>query len=86
MVCNCSAYSFPHRPNSGKCEVSDPESPTCKVCGKNCDVVTVDNGIGPYEFWGQYGIDEKICLVSSCCEGEVYIPNKPNANMEAWAC
>jgi len=25
-VCNCDAYSFPHRPNGGKCQ-------TCKECG-----------------------------------------------------
>lgn len=51
----------------------EPEEETgrCTECGENCTVIGVDNGIGPYEFWGQKGTDVQIDLVSNCCEAKV---------------
>jgi len=40
----------------------------CTSCEEPCDVVVVDFGIGPYEFWGATGWDRKLDAVSNCCE------------------
>jgi hypothetical protein len=49
----------------------------CSECGKECDGKVIDDGIGPYEFWGSKYVDHDYKVVSSCCEGEVleYDPN-----------
>ena len=39
----------------------------CSSCGHECEVVTVDNGIGPYEFWGQRGVHHDYAAGSNCC-------------------
>ncbi|RLA58349.1 MAG: hypothetical protein DRQ89_15475, partial [Epsilonproteobacteria bacterium] len=44
----------------------------CGTCGKECDARIVDEGIGHYEFWGRKGIDTRLCLVSDCCDTEMY--------------
>lgn len=44
----------------------------CGECKKECNVVTVDYGIGPYEFWGAKGYDSRPADVSNCCEATVY--------------
>jgi hypothetical protein len=31
----------------------------------------VDNGIGPYEFWGSKGVHHDYCMESDCCEAAV---------------
>jgi hypothetical protein len=43
----------------------------CSSCGKECTIIGVDDGIGPYEFWGQKGRDVQIIAVSDCCEESV---------------
>ncbi len=40
----------------------------CVECGEECEIVEVDEGIGPYEFWGAPGNDIQIVKVSYCCE------------------
>lgn len=44
----------------------------CGVCGKECSSHWEDDGIGPYEFWGQKGNQSVTVLVSDCCDGDVY--------------
>ena len=42
----------------------------CEECGKGCDIVEVDFGIGPNEFWGSVSNHVDLQLASSCCEGD----------------
>ena len=44
----------------------------CSQCKEQCNVTLIDLGIGPYEFWGQPGVHEDMCVVSTCCEADVY--------------
>ena len=44
----------------------------CGECGKECEVLWEDVGIGAYEYWGQKGRDVQIVPFSDCCEGEVF--------------
>jgi len=44
----------------------------CGTCRAECDIHTVDEGIGHYEFWGQPGIDIQLVVVSDCCDEPVY--------------
>lgn len=77
MPCHCRAYSFPHRPGGGHCSYAGQHY-LCARCGKPCDVLLVDVGIGPYEYWGSRGIDKQIIEVSGCCEATL-LENKPGA-------
>ena len=43
----------------------------CQECELECRGQVVDQGIGPYEFWGQKGIDVRLAFVSECCEALV---------------
>jgi hypothetical protein len=43
------------------------ETGVCSLCGETCDIRGVDEGIGPYEFWGIKGTDVQIVAASSCC-------------------
>ena len=43
---------------------------TCSACGEPCGVVTVDFGIGAYEYWGAPGYDSRPAQVSNCCEAD----------------
>ena len=47
------------------------DNPVCLSCGKPCEVIPVDFGIGPYEFWGQKCVHKDIQPASSCCWAEV---------------
>lgn len=40
----------------------------CSRCLEPCEVVVVDFGVGPYEFWGATGFDSRPEAVSNCCE------------------
>ena len=40
----------------------------CPDCKESCEPIVVDNGIGPYEFWGARGFHSQIEVVSNCCE------------------
>jgi hypothetical protein len=44
----------------------------CGECGKECDWVQRDFGIGGYEFWGASGFHSNIQTVSKCCDGDIY--------------
>ena len=43
----------------------------CSECGKPCEYVWEDVGIGAYEFWGMKGTDRRLCPFSRCCDAEV---------------
>jgi len=43
----------------------------CDECGIECDSVTVDEGIGPYEYWGSCGVHHNYVDRSPCCHAEV---------------
>lgn len=40
----------------------------CEECGKECEPVSVDFGIGSYEYWGAPGVHHDYQDVSPCCE------------------
>ena len=42
----------------------------CKECNRECKVITVDFGIGAYEYWGAPGVDVQLAEVSDCCEAD----------------
>ena len=42
----------------------------CEACLKQCRMITVDFGIGAYEYWGAPGFDVQLADVSDCCEAE----------------
>jgi len=44
----------------------------CGDCGKLCAVITVDYGIGSYEYWGAKGYDSHPADVSKCCEADPF--------------
>jgi hypothetical protein len=44
----------------------------CGKCGKPCEVITIDDGIGSHEFWGSVSIHHDYITVSDCCESEQY--------------
>jgi len=48
--------------------------PICSACGRDCQEVTVDFGIGHYEYWGAPGYDTRPALVSNCCEADCVWP------------
>lgn len=43
----------------------------CEACGEECRPVIEDHGIGPYEFWGDRGVDRRLVEVSPCCGASV---------------
>lgn len=43
----------------------------CSECREECLETTVDEGIGPFEFWGAKGNDSQIVVVSDCCEARI---------------
>jgi hypothetical protein len=40
----------------------------CASCLKECEAITIDEGIGAYEYWGAKGVDIRLVDVSDCCE------------------
>ena len=46
--------------------------PYCSECKQECKAITVDDGIGSYEFWGARGCDVRMRIASNCCEGDVF--------------
>ena len=54
----------------------------CEDCGAEVTSVTVDNGIGHYEYWGATGIHHQYDEVSPCCQGEV-LESEPEMEAEA---
>jgi len=55
------AYPEPDRHVTGR----------CRACGEPCTSVTVDYGIGAYEYHGARGYDSRPAEVSPCCEDVV---------------
>ena len=47
--CNCNAYAFPHRANSGKCEDPGEDPGSCADCD-NCSVEKDPYGTGDHWF------------------------------------
>jgi hypothetical protein len=43
----------------------------CPECNEPCQVTTVDNGIGAYEYWGASGYDSHPYPASNCCEAQI---------------
>lgn len=68
--CHCGAYRFPHRAGGGKCSANarSPEGLLCSECGSPAEAITVDFGIGAYEYWGCHGVHRDERSVSPCCD------------------
>lgn len=43
----------------------------CSECGEECQGKWENQGIGPYEFWGQKGNDVRMVFVSDCCSADL---------------
>ena len=43
----------------------------CKACFRECSSMTVDYGIGHYEFGSISAVDKRLAEVSNCCEEDV---------------
>lgn len=39
----------------------------CSFCRNPCSYKIVNEGIGPYEYWGAPGNDKQLAVVSKCC-------------------
>lgn len=55
-------------PDPSELEDSNSRSLYCPTCQKQIDSVMQDNGIGPYEFWGQQGTHHDWVEVCPECE------------------
>jgi hypothetical protein len=62
----------------------EPITGWCKECGKECTGKQVDEGIGPYEFWGAPGVHHDWVTLSDCCDADVldYPPDTEEAEEE----
>ena len=49
----------------------EPEGGWCANCKEECDAKIIDEGIGPYEYGDERGLDVSLLTVSDCCEAEV---------------
>jgi hypothetical protein len=43
----------------------------CAHCLQECGTITIDEGIGAYEYWGDKGVDIRLVEVSDCCEDDL---------------
>jgi len=43
----------------------------CPECGKDCNAIKCDSGIGPGEAWGRKFVDVNEYMGSDCCEAEL---------------
>lgn len=82
-TCRCPAYEFPHRKGSGRCHVKFLDEPICSCCLENCEVIRVDYGIGPYEFWGHRRVHHDWGAGSACCK-EPLIDPKTGKDLQDW--
>lgn len=74
LVCGCEMEAGPHVAGHGDCQ-GNPQSynpPFCGACGQEDSGHVQDFGIGPYEFWGQKGVDTRLEWVSTCCDAPLY--------------
>lgn len=44
-----------------------PDSAYCTACGEECIPITIDEGIGSYEYWGSKAVHHDLQRVSPCC-------------------
>ena len=63
-VCYCSAYPFPHRAGGGACPGEAQH--LCAECGLPATPITINVGIGSFEYWGQRLTDTRLETVSRC--------------------
>ncbi len=72
-------HGWDDRDYDAMCDAQDaaredaPEAPVgiCTECGAEADGVTVDEGIGSYEYWGMRGTHHDYRTVSKCCEADL---------------
>ena len=43
----------------------------CDNCGEPCVGVWIDEGIGPYEYWGTRGVHHDWTVASDCCKATI---------------
>lgn len=48
-----------------------PPEGICEQCGKECNSICIDNGIGTFEFCGHKETQHKYQWVSDCCKAMV---------------
>jgi hypothetical protein len=70
-TCECAAYPFPHRLGGGACE-GDLAEAFCSACRLPCKPLYVDEGIGPYEYWGAKECQTIMAWVSDCCHEHMF--------------
>lgn len=75
ILCCCNAYPVEHPMGVGTCKVEDIDKPVCTSCGQNCEPKAYDDGIGPYEYWGQKCFDSRPYIGSDCCEADMISPD-----------
>jgi hypothetical protein len=68
-TCECPAYKFPHREGGGFCHVGI--EPVCAACGRVCQPIDIDVGIGPVEYFGARSFDREIVEASDCCGSDI---------------
>ena len=56
----------------------------CGECGQECAYRVIDEGIGPYEFWGQKCVDHSYVVVSNCCDAPVYTDSALTCPYDYW--
>jgi hypothetical protein len=78
-ICRCPAYTSPHFMGLGVCVVEDIDQAVCTACLHNCQAQLCDDGVGPYEYWGQTGFDSRPYAGSDCCEAAMVSPATGNA-------
>ena len=49
----------------------NPRYGNCLMCGRDCEVIYEDDGIGVTEYGGSNEDDSVMCAVSNCCGVEV---------------
>ena len=67
-------YAGGARCGRGETAMRDPDDApigVCESCGDRCLAVWHDEGIGPYEFWGQRCVHRDWRWVSPCCGATV---------------
>lgn len=72
LPCECTAYPFPHRPNSGDCTGPGPAPESCKDCTHS--VHTVDPYGVAAEFVGEAAFATYECrLIGPCPWGKINV-------------
>lgn len=56
----------------------------CCECDEECTPKEIDEGIGPYSFWGQKGHHREMDIISSCCEATIVDEFGNRASYDDW--